>query len=191
MDEPSVALASQEIAPRQPGQGDPGGARREAELTEEPNEPSRPYKPVVRVDVRAEQGDHEALRPSLDERRRELGAHGRVRTATVTRLRAHSRPSSSVSSTSQTHVVRPRCRRRAVPWTAPLPTGRRNEDSLDMPRPTMPSAARPWLVPSDASPSAIAAWTPPCTRPSGCVSSSLTRTRPRTSSSVHSTSSRP
>jgi hypothetical protein len=64
-------------------------------------------------------GDHERLaRMERGERRRFLFLptqhHASARTATVTRLSAQSFPSSSVSSTSQTHVVRPRCRRRAV-----------------------------------------------------------------------------
>ena len=55
------------------------------------------------------------------------------RTATVIRTSAHTRPSSSVMSTSHTHVVRPRWRRRAVAWIVPPRIGRRKLVWLDSP----------------------------------------------------------
>ena len=61
------------------------------------------------------------------------------RTAIVTRERAHRRPSSSVNSTSQTQVVRPRCLRRASAWTVPSVTGRRKLVWFDWPMAIMPS----------------------------------------------------
>ena len=70
------------------------------------------------------------------------------RTAIVTRLTAQSRPSSSVSSTSQTQVVRPRWTRRAMAWIVPSRIERRKVEWFDMPRPMLPSGKTPTFVPN-------------------------------------------
>ena len=64
--------------------------------------------------------------------------HGR-RTASVTREIAHRRPSSSVNSTSQIQVVRPRWRGVPSACTRPLVTGRRKVVLLDWPTAKLPS----------------------------------------------------
>ncbi len=66
-------------------------------------------------------------------RSRGPGAAGaqRSRTATVMRVSAHSRPASSVISTSHTHELRPRCLALATPWIVPAVIGRRKLVWLD------------------------------------------------------------
>ena len=56
---------------------------------------------------------------------------------------------------------------RAEPCTVPSLTGRRKLVLFDMPSGTLPSGSTPRAVPIDASVSAIAAYTPPCTMPIG------------------------
>ena len=79
------------------------------------------------------------------------------RTAIVIRTSAHRRPSSSVMSTSHTHVVRPRWRRRASAWIVPLVIGRRNEVWLDMPCAALPSGQTAIAVAVEVIDSAIEA----------------------------------
>jgi hypothetical protein len=61
------------------------------------------------------------------------------RTATVIRVRTHSRPASSEISTSHTHVVRPRWRRVAVAWIVPCVIGRRKLVWFERPTASLPS----------------------------------------------------
>ena len=98
------------------------------------------------------------------------------RTATVIRTRAHRRPWSSVMSTSQTHVVRPLWRRRAVAWIVPSTIGRRKLVWFERPWAVLPSSCTASQVATLASVSAIEANTPPCTSPAGWRSSSRTLT---------------
>ena len=77
------------------------------------------------------------------------------RTAIVIRTSAHRRPSSSVMSTSQIQVVRPRWRRRARAWIVPSVIGRRNDVWLDRPMAALPSGRRRRAVAIDAIDSAI------------------------------------
>src|SRR5919198_325884 len=79
------------------------------------------------------------------------------RTAIVIRVVAHRRPSSSVKSTSHTHVVRPRWRRRPTASTVPSVMGRRNVVALLIPIAVLPSPDTARYVASDVSDSAIEA----------------------------------
>ena len=65
------------------------------------------------------------------------------RTATVIRTRAQMRPSSSLISTSQTQVVRPRWRGRATALTWPSVIGRKKVALFDCPMAAIPS---PWTA---------------------------------------------
>ena len=85
------------------------------------------------------------------------GACGCGRTATVTREVAQSRPSSSVQSTSHTHVVRPRWRRVARAWIVPSLIGRRKLVALERPVASCPCDTTTSAVAHEASDSAIAA----------------------------------
>ena len=71
------------------------------------------------------------------------------RTAIVTRVAAHSRPSSSVKVTSQTQVVRPRWRGTPEAWTVPSVAGRMNVVWLDWPTAKLPSSATARCVVAD------------------------------------------
>ena len=99
-----------------------------------------------------------------------------ARTAIVMRVVAHRRPSSSVTSTSHSHVVRPRCSGRASAWIVPDRIGRRKLVLFESPIACIPCSWTPTNVPIEASVSAIAAKTPPCTSPNGCSSSGRTGT---------------
>ncbi len=101
---------------------------------------------------------------------------GSGRTAIVIRVIAHARPASSVKRTSHTHVVRPRCKRVACACTVPSVTGRRKLVLLDRPIAMLPSGITASAVAIEAIDSAIDAYTPPCTSPAGCLSSSRTTT---------------
>ena len=68
------------------------------------------------------------------------GGHPASRTAIVMRTSAHRRSSSSVISTSQTHVVRPLWRRRATAWIVPSTIGRRKLVWLESPWAVRPSS---------------------------------------------------
>ena len=116
---------------------------------------------------------------------------GASRTAIVMRTSAQRRPWSSVISTSHTHVVRPRWRRRASAWIVPSVIGRRKLVWFDSPWAMRPSGITASAVASDVIDSAIDANTPPCTSPIACLISSRTGTRARTRSSLASTTSRP
>jgi hypothetical protein len=116
---------------------------------------------------------------------------GAGRTATVARARTHTRPASSEISTSHTHVVRPRWRARATAWMVPAVIGRRKLVCVENPAASLPSSLTARPVPAVASDSAIAAYTPPWTRPAGCLSSSRTPTRPHARPSVNWVITRP
>ena len=113
------------------------------------------------------------------------------RTAIVMRTSAHSRSASSEISTSQTHVVRPRCRRRATAWIVPSTIGRRKLVWLERPCAVWPRSWTANQVAIEVIDSAIEAKTPPWTRPAGWRSSSRTGTSARTSSSVSASICRP
>ncbi len=116
---------------------------------------------------------------------------GSARTAIVMRTSAQSRSSSSVISTSHTHVVRPRWRRRATAWIVPSRIGRRKLVWFESPWALWPSGATATQVASEVIDSAIEAKTPPCTSPAGWRSSSRTTTCAVTSSSESARTSRP
>ncbi len=78
-------------------------------------------------------------------------------TAIVTRVSTHSRPASSVSSTSHTQVVRPRWRTRATPLIVPWVIGRRKLHWLASPVAVWPASVTVNAVPLLARLSAIAA----------------------------------
>ena len=94
----------------------------------------------------------------------------RSRTAIVTRVIAHRRPWSSSTSTSHTHVVRPRWRRVAVALIAPSVIGRRKLVLVGEPDRDLALRQDAAAVPHEARLSAIAAYTPPWIRPVGCWS---------------------
>ena len=105
------------------------------------------------------QGDEQGVRPRPARADHEPLPRLRLRgrTAIVIRTSAQSRPWSSVISTSQTQVVRPRWRRRASAWTVPSRIGRRKLVWFDSPWAVMPSGATASWVASEASDSAIEA----------------------------------
>jgi hypothetical protein len=109
----------------------------------------------------------------------------------VTRVITHSRPASSVISTSHTQVVRPRCRARATAVIVPAVIGRRKLVRFDRPIAVLPSATTASAVPLVARLSATAAYTPPWTSPAGCLISSRTGTCPRITPSPASVICRP
>ncbi len=113
------------------------------------------------------------------------------RTAMVTRESAQSLPSSFVNSHSHTQVVRPLCRARHSAYTVPSVVGRRKLVSFCWPLTMFPSCARASQVPSEQKPSAIAEYTPPCTKPSSCLTRSVTATCPFTKPSPVSVTSIP
>jgi len=78
-----------------------------------------------------------------------FNSSGIGRTATVTRAVQQRRPSSSVMSTSQTQLVRPRWRRRPSACTVPEKTGRRNVRLFDIPIAANPSGPTTRIVASD------------------------------------------
>ncbi len=118
------------------GAGGPHGRRRGVQA---PPGPARHPHLHPRVRTRSQAADHQSLRVARGAPRALAAAAGPLaqagagRTAIVTRVVAHRRPSPSVKSTSQTQVVRPRCRRRAVASTRPSDTGRRKLVALDCP----------------------------------------------------------
>ena len=98
-----------------------------------------------RLRTRPAAADHERLpQQRLGGRLRAAPARAQLsqrgaRTAIVTREMAQSLPSSSVKSTSQTQVVRPRWRTVASACTLPEVTGRRKVVLFDWPMATLPS----------------------------------------------------
>src|SRR5436305_11275414 len=82
-------------------------------------------------------------------------AAGISRTATVIRVRTHSRPSSSLISTSQIHVVRPRCLRTASAKIVPWVIGRTKLVWFERPIACLPSRITASPVPTAAKLSAI------------------------------------
>ena len=117
-------VADHVIGPRRPGRVQaPAGAAR----GEDHDEGVRP---------RPADADHQPLRRlsgDAQEAPRSQRADG-----DVSRERAQSRPSSSLISTSQTQVVRPRCLARATASIVPSRTGRRNVVSFAWPMATTP-----------------------------------------------------
>ena len=124
-------------------------------------------------------------------RLRERGRRGSGRTAIVIRVTAQVRSASSLKRTSQTHVVRPRCRRVASACTVPAVIGRRKLVLFDRPIAISPCSSTASAVAIEAIDSAIDAYTPPCTSPAGCLISSRTGTRARTSCRENDSNSRP
>ena len=170
--------------------GQPADAIERVRLARRPRRVQAPPGPsgdqdhAARVRARPPDADHQRLPAAAARAQASL-------TATVIRTRAHRRSSSSVMSTSQTHVVRPLWRRRAVAWTVPPTIGRRKLVWLDRPCAVLPSSCTASQVATEVSDSAIEANTPPCTSPAGWSSSSRTRTCARASSSPISSTSSP
>src|SRR5262249_46596885 len=103
----------------------------------------------------------------------------------------HSLPVSFVNSHSHTQVVRPWCLARQSAYTVPSVVGRRKLVSFCCPLTMLPSWALASQVPSEQKPSAMAAYTPPCTSPSSCLTRSVTGTFPLTKPSPVSVTSMP
>ncbi len=130
---------------------------------------------------------------SVAQRRKLHIAHGSRggRTAIVMRVMAQARPSSSAQVTSHSQVVRPRWIGRASAWIVPASSGRRKLVLLERPIAFRPCSWTPRNVPKEASVSAIAANTPPCTSPKGWSSSGRTGTLTRSTPSSCSQSCMP